>query len=247
MKRTIFQNRRLSESKYFIMSFKWPDDDAKPGQFVMVRVSESADPLLRRPMSIAGLRDGRMDVIYNVAGRGTSLMAEKKGGETIDVIGPFGNGFTAPENADSILCVMGGVGAAPFLFLKNRNKDRKMVAFYGAANKDGLGIKIPMDELHFATEDGSFGRRGLVTDVLLEHPAMKNRDAHIMACGPKGMLKAVDEICVNHKISGELSLEERMGCGFGVCLGCAVETDAGNKRACVEGPVFKSGTIKWRT
>ncbi|MBI3580461.1 MAG: dihydroorotate dehydrogenase electron transfer subunit [Nitrospinae bacterium] len=246
MKRKIIRHESLG-GRYRSMDFEWPDDGAKPGQFVMVRISDSTDPLLRRPMSIANLEDGLMSIIYNVAGRGTSLMAEKRAGEAVDVLGPFGTSFDPPKNASHLLCVMGGVGAAPFLFLKKRNKDRKMVGFYGAANKDGLGISIPMDEMHFATEDGSVEKRGLVTDVLLEHPAMKNRDAHIMACGPKGMLRAVDEICVKHKISGELSLEERMGCGFGVCLGCAVETDAGNKRACVDGPVFKAGTIRWRT
>lgn len=244
MKCKIIRNASLG-GRYHILDFKWHGDDAKPGQFVMVRVTESSDPLLRRPMSIAGLHDGMMQIIYNVVGRGTSLLAEKKAGEQIDVIGPFGTAFEPPKEADALLCVMGGVGTAPFLFLFNRFKEKKLIAFFGAANKDGLGIQAPFGELHFATEDGSAGKRGLVTELLLEHPALKSGNAYIMACGPKGMLKAVDEICARLKIPGELSLEEKMGCGFGVCLGCAVETISGNKRVCVEGPVFKAGTIKW--
>jgi dihydroorotate dehydrogenase electron transfer subunit len=196
-------------------------------------------------MSIANLADGRMNIIYSVAGRGTALLAEKTTGDFLDVIGPFGSAFDPPKTADNLLCVMGGVGAAPFVFFQNRNKDRRMTAFFGAANKDGFGIPTPFAETLFATEDGSEGTRGLVTDILLKHFAMKNNDAHVMACGPKGMLKAVDDICVKNNIPGELSLEERMGCGFGVCLGCVVVTDEGNKRVCVEGPVFKAGSIKW--
>jgi dihydroorotate dehydrogenase electron transfer subunit len=243
MKTKIIQNKSLG--RYRSMDFEWPDDNAKPGQFVMVRVVDSVDPLLRRPMSIANLADGRMNIIYSVAGRGTALMAEKTAGEFLDIIGPFGSSFDPPKTAKNLFCVMGGVGAAPFVFFQNRNKDKKMIAFFGAANKKGLALRHPFHETHFSTEDGSEGKRGLVTDILLEQLVLKNNDAYIMACGPKGMLKAVDDICVKNNIPGELSLEERMGCGFGVCLGCVVVTDEGNKRVCVEGPVFKAGSIKW--
>lgn len=245
MKTVIVRNAPLA-SRYYGMEFEWPGDDANPGQFVMVRVSDSTDPLLRRPMSIADLGNGVMRIIYTAAGRGTELLAKKTRGESLDVIGPFGTAFDPPKTADHLLCVMGGVGAAPFVFFQNRNKDRKITAFYGEATAENF-LWGPFSNAECSTEDGSYGTRGRVTDILLGHPALKNKHAHIMACGPGGMLRAVDEICVKNKISGELSLEERMGCGFGVCLGCAVETEAGNKRACVEGPVFKAGTIKWRT
>jgi dihydroorotate dehydrogenase electron transfer subunit len=244
MRTKIIQNVPLGV-RYHSMDFEWPDEKAQPGQFIMVRVNDSNDPLLRRPMSIAGLKNGGMNIIYAVAGRGTAMLAEKTPGDFIDVIGPFGTAFDPPASAQNLLCVMGGVGAAPFVFYKDRNPGKKMTAFFGAANKDGLGIPTPFEETIFATEDGSVGTKGLVTEVLLSHPAVKDSSSYVMACGPKGMLKAVDDICVKNKIPGELSLEERMGCGFGVCLGCVVGTPDGNKRVCVEGPVFKAGGIKW--
>jgi dihydroorotate dehydrogenase electron transfer subunit len=197
-------------------------------------------------MSIAGLHDDAMTIIYSVAGRGSAILAGMKSGERVDVIGPFGNGFTIPQYAEKILCVMGGVGTAPFIFLKNRNEGRRFVAFYGAANKEGLGIPVAFPEVNFVTIDGSAGKKGLVTEILMEHPAINEKNNLILACGPTGMLKAVDAICVKYGIPGQLSLEEKMGCGFGVCLGCVVETTEGKKRVCVEGPVFKAGSVKWR-
>jgi dihydroorotate dehydrogenase electron transfer subunit len=241
----IIRNESLG-GHYHIMSFEWKGNDATPGQFVMLRVFNSTDPLLRRPMSIAGLNNGIMNIIYSVSGRGSAILERMNGGDMLDVIGPFGNGFTLPDDAQAILCIMGGVGTAPFIFLKNRNNGRNFIAFYGAANSDGLGIKAPFSEIHFATIDGSVGKKGLVTDILLEHPAIKNKSNLILACGPTGMLKAVDEICAKYGISGQLSLEEKMGCGFGVCLGCVVDSTEGKKRICVEGPIFKAGTVKWR-
>ncbi|MBI3793468.1 MAG: dihydroorotate dehydrogenase electron transfer subunit [Nitrospinae bacterium] len=243
MKPKILRNVPMGK-RYRMIDFEWPDDNAQPGQFVMIRVTDSVDPLLRRPMSIAGLANGRMSIVCAVLGKGTAILSEKSEGDFLDVTGPYGVGFNPPESETALLCVMGGVGTAPFLFLKSRS-NKKIIAFYGAADKDGLGIQTKFDEMHFSTVDGSVGTKGLVTDILLAHPEIKNKNAFLLACGPKGMLKAVDQICVREKIQGELSLEERMGCGFGVCLGCMVETDEGNKRVCVEGPVFKAGTVKW--
>lgn len=244
MKSKIISSREVTRG-YFQMEFEFPAA-ASPGQFIMMKTAEHNDPLLRRPMSIAGLDGGVMSVIFKVVGRGTGLLAEKQAGEHIDVIGPFGSVFNPPENETALL-VGGGIGIAPLLFWAKRNPLRKAAAFIGGATENDILRAEEFSEVHIVTENGSRGRKGLVTAPLVEHDAYKNKTGYILACGPTGMLKAVDALCARHGMKGELSLEERMGCGFGVCLGCVCDTTGGRKRMCVEGPVFKTGEVLWRT
>lgn len=251
MKSKIIRNASLGQ-RYFTMSFEATFENAEPGQFVMIRSESSFDPLLRRPMSIAGFHDGIVNIIYCVVGRGTTLFAEKQAGEYIDVIGPFGNYFNPPKSADTLLCVMGGVGVAPLLFFRNRNKERNLIALFGSATdfkdvREGFVAAGGFSEYETATMDGSQGKKGLVTDLLIKRREWGKDSSYVLACGPTGMLKAVDALCAHHGMRGELSLEERMGCGFGVCLGCVCDTTGGRKRMCVEGPVFKTGEVLWRT
>lgn len=244
MKSKIISSREVARG-YFRMEFEFTGA-ALPGQFVMLKVAEHNDPLLRRPMSIADLDSGAMAVIFRVVGRGTALLAEKQAGDHIDVIGPFGSAFAAPET-DTVLLAGGGIGIAPLLFWAKRNPLRKAAAFIGGATGNDILCADDFPEVHIATENGARGRKGLVTAPLVEHAAYKNKTGYILACGPTGMLRAIDQLAARDGLRGELSLEERMGCGFGVCLGCVCDTTGGRKRMCVEGPVFKTGEVVWRT
>lgn len=244
MKSIIISTRQVTRG-YYRMEFEF-GGAALPGQFVMLKVAEHSDPLLRRPMSIAALEGGVMGVLFKVVGRGTALLAEKRAGDHIDVIGPFGTAF-APPQADTVLLVGGGIGIAPLLLWAKRNPLRAAAAFIGGATENDVLCAEEFSEAHIATENGSRGRKGLVTAPLIEHPAYRNKTGYILACGPTGMLKTIDQLASKDGLRGELSLEERMGCGFGVCLGCVCDTTGGKKRMCVEGPVFKTGEVVWRT
>ena len=234
----------------FSLTFEWPFGDAQPGQFVMVRVSNRLDPLLRRPMSIASQQSGIATVIFKPVGRGTEILSNKKLGDELDIIGPFGNSFSLHTDVSKdIVLAGGGTGIPPLLFYAERNRNKSTVALIGGATINDIlaaddfammGVTVVI-----TTEDGSMGTRGVVTDPLKQLKAVKDGSAQLMACGPAAMLKEVDKLAVNAGLDAELSLEETMGCGFGVCLGCMVETKKGTKRVCMEGPVFKTGSMKW--
>lgn len=253
MKTKIISNA-VRGTGYFDMEFEAGFAEALPGQFIMMRVGDSRDPLLRRPMSIAGFKDGICRVICKVVGRGTQLLSGKNPGDAIDVLGPFGNSFQPPKNANHILLVAGGIGVAPLLFFAKRNPDKRYTVLIGGRTKnDILAIDDfqSLRDVHISatTEDGTMGTKGLVTTLLhnqREFERLNQVPGFMLACGPKPMLKAMDEIVNVFGWQGELSLEERMGCGFGVCLGCVVDTVGGRKRMCVDGPVFKTGSVKWQ-
>ena len=216
----------------------------------MMRVSDGNDPLLRRPMSIASQFGGSARVIFKPVGRGTRILSHLKPHDELDIIGPFGNFMSAPDEISQTILIGGGVGVPPLLFYAERNRDTGIIAVIGGATIDDI---LLADELTktgatviVATEDGSMGSLGMVTDVLTELKPFRKSVCHLIACGPPGMLKAIDKLAVESGIGGELSLEEKMGCGFGVCLGCMVKTKGGSKRVCAEGPIFKTGELKWR-
>lgn len=248
MKVKIIENRPLTGG-CFSITFEWSTGEAKPGQFVMIRVSNGYDPLLRRPLSIADQADGKATIICKVVGRGTKILSQKKAGQWIDVSAFLGNAFNPPDDGKTVVLVGGGIGIAPLLFFANRNASRKMIIMMGGASSDDIlyieTLAENVSALIVTTQDGSQGIKGVVTEVLPELDAVKKGNAYLLACGPAGMLQAVDSFCSKTGIKGEISVEEKMGCGFGVCLGCMVETGKGKKRVCVEGPVFKTGTLKW--
>ena len=224
--------------------------EAKPGQFVEVRCSDQTDPLLRRPFGIHRVVKGGIELLYEVLGKGTEILSRAEKDDSLDLIGPLGHGFDL--NRQTII-VAGGNGVAPLLFLAEKLAKRKsdICVLIGGRSKDhvlcekdfkSLGAKVAV-----ATEDGSIGHRGLVTHLLKNLLATNNwRLATIYACGPTGMLKAVSEIAQDNRVSCQVSLEERMACGVGVCLGCPVKVKNNRyKMVCKDGPVFNAEEIAW--
>lgn len=240
---------RVLSPEYYLLRLHAPAiaRAAQPGQFAMLRpAAEGAiDPLLGRPISIyrANAKTGDVDFIFKVVGRGTAMLAETALGETITVLGPIGNGFRVPEGAQRVALVGGGVGMPPLYFLAQRLKqtrpDCTATLFYGGRSRADLlqlkewsALGVPVQA---ATDDGSFGHHGLVTAPLQAHLAEFD---FLVACGPKPMLRAVQRLALDAGLPGQLSLEERMACGVGACLGCVCATVEGKRRICVDGPVF---------
>ncbi|OAT86735.1 dihydroorotate dehydrogenase electron transfer subunit [Desulfotomaculum copahuensis] len=240
---------------------------AAPGQFVHVRCAENLDPLLRRPLSIHAVErgKGRMALLYQVAGRGTALLAARRPGDRLDVLGPLGHGFTIPAPGRRMALVGGGIGAAPLFFLCQELAERDVSGYIlaGARSREQLIVPSlpaagPPDEWlapgrfvrRAATDDGSAGHHGPVTDLLAPLLAGREVDA-VYACGPRGMLQAVCALLKRYRVPGQVSLEERMGCGVGACLACACRTagedgrPSGYQRVCVEGPVFAADAVLW--
>jgi len=231
--------------------------EAKPGQFAMLWPTKSQEPLLGRPISLHGIdqKKGEVSFLYQTVGRGTALLANLEAGNEIGILGPLGNGFTLQSNAKKVVLVAGGIGIAPLLPLAAalKNEGKKVELLFGAAKCDFLvGMDAFADlgcAVAVATVDGSLGQKGLATDLLKDSLA-KERPGHIYACGPKPMLKAVAEIATESGIPCQISLEERMGCGFGVCMGCVChQKDENGKeklaRVCKEGPVFEADEVIW--
>ncbi len=223
--------------------------EAKPGQFIQIRVGDelSADPLLARPISIFRINkeEGSIELLFKTAGRGTKSLASKRKGDALTIWGPMGNGFEVPEEAGNIALIAGGIGMPPLFCLGEqlslRRKPPRLTLFYGGrAVKDLLELDlwekggIPAQT---ATEDGSLGLKGFITELFV-HEHQVNHYDFIIACGPAPMLAEIQKIAVLSRINGLLSLEAHMACGVGACLGCTCQTNYGPKRVCVDGPVF---------
>lgn len=220
---------------------------ANPGQFIHLKIkNDSYDPLLRRPFSIFDInkKENLLTIVYKVCGRGTKLMTEIKSGEEVDILENLGNGFNLKNKNKNIVLIGGGMGIAPLYFLaKKLSENNNLRVLLGAQNKEELlFLKNKFSKLDLkldnATIDGSLGFKGNVVDYLKSLIKDKQEIDYIYSCGPTAMLKELKKIVVNNDIQAEASLEERMGCGVGVCLSCTVRTINGNRRACKEGPVF---------
>jgi len=233
---------------------------AKPGQFLMLRVSDRINPLLRRPFSIHRLiaPDGHpegVELLYKVAGEGTQRLSRYKKGAYVDILGPLGNGFSIPGNCHHIFIVAGGIGVAPMLFMASDLKKKgidltKSMVFLGGRSRDDLLCEKDFMSLGIRprpiTEDGSAGEKGLVTDPL-EMAIKKDRPDIICACGPVGMLRVVARIAAKHTVPCQVSIETIMACGMGACLGCAVAIKGESDKylhACRDGPVFDANVLK---
>ena len=227
-----------------IMSLRLGGDTGaivRPGQFVNIQVEGC---FLRRPLSVCDWDGDSLTVVYRIAGRGTELLAKMKNG-SLDVLTGLGNGFNTALSGDRPLLIGGGLGFTPLYALaKNLIKEGKKVqVILGFASKEQAvyvdKFKALGCEVTVCTEDGSLGLIGYVTR------AMEGLDySHFYTCGPEAMFKAVSDCSLT---SGQFSFEERMGCGFGACMGCSCETLYGVKRICKEGPVLMKEEIKWRT
>lgn len=247
-KAKIVEHQALTPWMYF-MKVEAPELAQKsfPGQFCMLRVSKSLDPLLRRPISIHQIHknSGTVAFLYYVVGKGTELLAQYGIGEEVDIQGPLGNGFFIKDiNQKNVVVVGGGLGIAPMLPLLEDLMSNNIVTFLaGGRNSEGLTMLsyYPEIQIKTATDDGSEGIRGTALDLLKEKIKEEPAIDMVFACGPWPMLKAIVEVCDNHGIPCQVSLEEKMACGVGACLGCACK---GNReqylKVCKEGPVFWS-------
>jgi len=228
-----------------------------PGQFVYVRCSETLDPLLCRPFSVAAAdpADGTIDLIFRTVGRGTALLAAMEPGQRLELTGPLGHGFDLPPRRRTAVLVGGGVGVPPLIFLADRlAKDGvSSEAFIGAQTADLLlGIEEferDTDKLHPATDDGSAGHHGLPTELLKDRLA-RDTECEVYACGPHELLRAVAELTAEHNVPCQVCLESQMGCGLGACLGCVIAAPAEGDgieyvRVCTEGPVFDARRVVW--
>lgn len=238
---------KINESS-FLLELNCPDavQKASPGQFVMLQCGETYDPLLRRPFGIhkVNKKEGLLFIYYEVIGTGTNLLKNMKTNEKISMMGPMGRGFELTENQD-ILVIGGGMGTAPLLFLVQELNQRhnKMTLLLGAESSSGLEIRNYFadfaQDCFLATDDGSLGYHGFVTDLLQDILKEKSFN-RAFACGPHGMLKEIKKITETAKIPCQVSVEARMACGVGVCLGCACKgTGIGYyPKVCTDGPVF---------
>ena len=226
---------------------------AQPGQFAMVKVADGIDPLLRRPFSIHRQTEaapGEFEILFRVAGAGTKLLARVHVGDRLDILAPLGQGFRL--EGEHPLLVGGGIGVAPLLFLAETflAKGVRPKLLLGARSDrdilchDDFGcLAVPYA---LATEDGSVGESGTVTQLLERELRAAAGAVSVYACGPSPMLAAVAAICGRAGIRCQVSLEAYMACGFGACLGCVVPaTRVEYLRVCKEGPVFDAGEIRW--
>ena len=236
---TITKNEKLTSNVY-IMTLKGETNGIRCGQFVNIQLDGL---FLRRPISVCDLDGDTLTLIYKVVGKGTEQMSKMGVGEGLDLLTGLGNGYDTSLSGDKPLLLGGGVGVPPlYLLCKELIKEgKKPTVILGFNNKDEVFYEKEFAALGadvlVATADGSYGVRGFVTD------AMMGIDyTYFYTCGPEPMLKAVYKAT---NTSGQLSFEERMGCGFGACMGCSCKTLTGYKRICKEGPVMRKEEILW--
>ena len=214
-------------------------DIIRPGQFVNIRIEGL---FLRRPISVCDLADNRLTIIYKTVGKGTEIMAGMKPGQELSLLTGLGNGYDLSKAGDSPLLIGGGVGIPPLYYLarKLREEGKAVTALLGFNRKEEMFFENEFRELGcdvtVTTADGSCGTKGFVTDAI---PA---GHSYFYTCGPEPMLRAVYRATVT---SGQFSFEERMGCGFGACMGCSCRTVTGYKRICKDGPVLEKEEILW--
>ncbi len=249
---SLFRTQRRNITGSWIIWLKCPEiaREARPGQFIMVRCGE--DCLLPRPFSVHQVNNkGDVALLFAAweAGKGTSWLSQRKAGDSIDLFGPLGNGFSIHPASRSLLLVAGGIGIAPLCFLAQKavSQGHSVRLLSGASTASQLYPRhsLPSQiELTIATEDGTAGRKGMITDLL---PDFAGQADQIFACGPVAMYR---DMADRHRQllkdkPVQISLEMRMGCGLGVCYGCTVKVRGGLKQVCSEGPVFDLKDILW--
>ena len=242
MKQSIFEiieNTALTSSVYRMRLTGDTSAITAPGQFVNIKLEGK---FLRRPISVCDCKDGELTIVYKVVGKGTEQMAKMHVAEELDILTGLGNGYDLTVSGDKPLLLGGGVGVPPMYMLAKQliaeGKDVTVILGFNKADEifyemefRALGANVIV-----ATADGSYGVKGFVTDALPEDYT------YFYTCGPEPMLKAVWRAT---KTSGQMSFEERMGCGFGACMGCSCKTLTGYKRICREGPVMRKEEILW--
>jgi len=223
---------------------------AQPGQFLHLLVPGTPGVLLRRPFSIAGVNGTQVELLIRIIGSGTEAISKFPIGFTGDVIGPLGRGFNIDAVQHAFL-VGGGIGAAPLLFLQDELERRKVETHFFLGARAHLEFPLPDDlvrksSIHAATDDGSFGAAGFVSIVFEKWlEANEHAHSHVYSCGPIAMMQEVSRICEKHGLPHQVSLENRMACGIGVCQGCAMPMKNGFKLVCKEGPVSDAQDVNW--
>lgn len=271
----IEENLRLSEH-FYRLRFEAPELARRitPGQFVMVRLGGCDDPLIGRPLALYRVvdRGGQpwgIDVVYLVKGKFTQRLARSTPSQPLQVWGPLGNGFAAADSSEHLVMVAGGVGFTPFpavaeealgirLFgspSRQASRSPNVTFCFGARSQSYLPLnegfeKIPGLDLRFCTDDGSYGRHGLVTDLLREVLEESAGPHRILCCGPEPMMAATAQIAAETNTACQVSLETPMACGIGICFTCVAKIRDGQgdwdyQRTCVEGPVFESASVVW--
>lgn len=236
----ITDNKKIAERTYFMSLEGDTSAITKPGQFINIKLDGF---FLRRPISVCDCENGKLSIIYKVVGNGTKEMSELPVGAELDILSGLGNGYDTSKSGDCPVLIGGGVGVPPMYMLCKKlvSEGKKATVILGFnSEKEVFGVdefKATGAEVYVTTADGSVGTKGFVTDVL------KNLDyTYFYTCGPMPMFKAIESIA---KTSGQYSFEERMGCGFGACMGCTCKTKYGNKRICKDGPVLEREEIVW--
>jgi dihydroorotate dehydrogenase electron transfer subunit len=260
----VLANDRVSGDLYLLRLRTDSDlSAAGAGAFLHLKVDSGPYPLFRRAYSLLSATDSEVEILYKVTGTGTRLLCRHRAGDTISVMGPLGNSFTPPAATELAVFVAGGVGLPPVLRWAQQLRSKglaeeRSLFLYGARKQAELVLRERVEQLQipteYATDDGSFGFNGRITDLLLK-AARSARQNHTQlryyACGPEPMLAACARITGSEGVPGELALETPMPCGSGVCLGCIVPCRVDGKktpeyrRTCVDGPVFDAGEVLW--
>ena len=236
---TIESNAALTDSVYRMVLSGDTSAITAPGQFVNIQLSGK---FLRRPISVCDYDEKTLTIVYKVVGKGTAQMAAMQAGQTLDILTGLGNGYDLSLTGDAPVLLGGGVGVPPMYNLAKKllAQGKKVTVILGFNTKSEIFYEQEFKNLGctvtVTTVDGSYGKKGFVTDALPE------AYTHFCCCGPEPMLKAVYRAT---NTSGQMSFEERMGCGFGACMGCSCKTLTGYKRICKDGPVMRKEEILW--
>ncbi len=252
--RGLIEEARCLGGGYFLLKIAAPRIavTAKPGNFVMVRVSPTLDPLLRRPLGILETQPPYIWLYYQVLGHGTRLLSALRHGDCLDILGPLGNSL-AEMPGKRVLLIAGGRGIVPlFHYARVYGERRPLLLLYGGRTRADLPLlerikTLSLQGLFIFSEDGSLGQKGLLSEGLEKIVRDERADA-TLSCGPEAMLARLAQMLKGRGLENHASLEARMGCGFGVCHGCAVLTaDGAYRKVCDEGPVFPLQEIQWPT
>ena len=215
----------------------------RPGQFVHIRVSDGLEPLFRRPFSVFRAKDGKVEIFFEPVGKGSGMLAKKKKGDRLNVLGPLGRSFSLPgKGVRQIVFMAGGIGVAPFMLFSDKlikHKAEKVLLYGGRSKAHTFSLaefKKNGVKTFVATDDGTAGVQGRVSE-LFRHIAI-SPSTYIYACGPRPMIAAAASFAREKGLKGQASMEEVMACGLGACLGCSIPTTKGYQTVCHDGPVF---------
>ncbi len=255
----ILSNQKLT-FEYYKLKLHTPQisREAKPGQFIYLRVEDTHYPLLRRPFSIHRVTGEYIEILYQIVGLGTRILSQKREGDSLDLIGPLGKEFLINHTTAQHVLIAGGIGVAPLVFLAQSlskmctfSRCNTPFAFLGFKTKDKIICQKDFSELEMnvkiATDDGTCGYKGKISD-LFEHfiGDFSLKSLSVYACGPVPMLKKVSWLSYKYLFPCQISMEEKMGCGIGACRGCVIKGTSGYLRVCQDGPVFNVDEINWK-